>query len=523
MSDKTKDGKKAHTEDEKDKEFEEKIKQLTVDERVKNALNLKLEGNDEFKKKKYEEAISKYNEGLKYIHKLEKKNEKMIELEIAFYQNMSICYSNVENYNQAYEYVKKVLQLDKDNAKGLFRLGQIEFNRCNFDVAKEKIQDFIKAHPENMEAKKLLKNILIKQNEHNKKQKEAFSKIFQKASGLYDDREKEIQRKKKEKYENYLKSCAEKNEKIVDFEEWEVMEREKEIEEQKKKQEEQKEKEKKEKEQKQSEKQSKAEKKKSKHNDNVKKKKSGSLTSNTTNSSSCLDIDEEDQKIIDETKKMGYCYFRKDIKEDDKKFFEKNMPQKIENVITDDHNLYKTENKAISSWNAAGTTYEEKDMSKWAKQKLEQCLKNIHFKNTEKSDFLNLNNQNEYNLLNADYPEVLPIQYLYKIELKDIKDLNVDAQIVVIRGTKRHIFELSCNLYITLNINITEFHIHKIIVQIGELSSELEAGKTWRDYITVKKNDKLKVPDKLFNNIYEFIIEKVENQVKYFTEEYSKM
>ncbi|KJP86334.1 hypothetical protein AK88_04053 [Plasmodium fragile] len=519
MSDKTKEGKKSPSEDEKDKEFEEKIKNMTVDERVKNALNLKLEGNNEFKNKKYEEAISKYNEGLKYIKKLENKNEKMIELEIAFYQNMSICYSNVENYNEAYEYVKKVLQLDKDNAKGLFRLGQIEFNRCNFDVAKEKVQDFIKAHPDNIEAKKLLKNILIKQNEHNKKQKEAYSKIFEKASGLYDDREKEIQRKKKEKYENYLKSCAEKNEKILDFDEWEAMEREKQNEEQTEKQKQEEEKKQKQKEQ---QKQNKAEKKKSKYNDNMKKK-SDSLTSNTTNNSSCLDIDEEDQKIIDETKKMGYCYFKKDIKEDDKKFFEKNMPQKIENGISDDYNLYSSENKAISSWNAAGTTYEEKDMSKWAKQKLEQCLKNIHFKNTEKSDLLNLNNQNEYNLLNADYPEILPIQYLYKIELKEIKDLNVDAQIVVIRGTKRHIFELSCNLYVTLNINITEFHTHKIIVQINELSSELEAGKTWKDYITVKKNDKLKVPDKLFNNIYELLIEKVVNQVKYFTEEYSKM
>ncbi|CAG9473362.1 chaperone binding protein, putative [Plasmodium vivax] len=522
MSGKGKEGKKAQAEDEKDKEFEEKIKHLSVDERVKKALNLKLEGNNEFKKKMYQEAIDKYSEGLKYIHKLESKNEKIIELEVAFYQNMSICYSNVENYNEAYEHVKKVLQLDKDNAKGLFRLGQIEFNRCNFDVAREKVQEFIKAHPDSMEAKKLLKNILIKQNEHNKKQKQAFSKIFEKASGLYDDREKEIQRKKKEKYESYLKSCAEKNEKVVDFDEWEVMEREKQneghTEQEQKEQKEQTE----HTEQKRKQKEGKAEKRKPKYNDSVKKK-SDSLTSNTTNNSSSLDIDEEDQKIIDETKKMGYCYFRKDIKEDDKKFFEKNMPQKIENGIADEYNLYSTENKAISSWNAAGTTYEEKDMSKWAKQKLEQCLKNIHFKNTEKTDFLNLNNQNEYNLLNADYPEVLPIQYLCKIELKEIRDLNVDAQIVVIRGTKRHIFELSCNLYVTLNINITELHIHKIIVQIAELSSELEAGKTWRDYITVKKNDKLKVPDKLFNNIYELLIEKVESQVRYFTEEYSKM
>ncbi|CRH01733.1 chaperone binding protein, putative [Plasmodium relictum] len=493
-------------ENDKEKEFDETVNNMSFDEKVKKILDLKLEGNNDYKNKNHDKAISKYNEGIKYLKKIENKNDKIKELEIALYLNLSLCYSNVEKYNEAYDNIMKVLNIDKNNAKGMFRLCQIEYNRCNFDIAKEKIQEFLKIYPDNIDAKKLLKNIIIKQNEDNKKQKEAYSKIFEKASGLYDDREKEIIRKKREKYENDMKSRKEKNEELIDFDQWEALENEKRIKEEEEKQ-----------------KQKEKEREKEKEKEKKKKKKSDSLVSNTSNNSSHLDIDEEDQKIIDETKKMGYCYFKKDIKDDDKKFFEKNIPKKIENDLNDDFNFYKNENKAISSWNAAGTTYEEKDMSKWAKTKIEECLKNIHFKNNEKSDCLNLNNQNEYNLSNLKYPEILPIQYLSEINLNEINDLSVDAQIVVIRGTKRHIFEFSCNLHLTIYVNITELHIHKVIVEIKELSSELEAGKTWKNFITIKKNDKLKISDSLFNHIYDLLIEKVETQIKHFTEEYNKI
>ncbi|CXJ01256.1 chaperone binding protein, putative [Plasmodium berghei] len=498
--------------EEHEKELNEKIKNMSFDERIKNALDAKLDGNNDFKNKDYENGINKYKAGLKYIKDMENKNDKIKELEIALFLNLSICYYNMEKYNDAHEYVTKVLNIDKTNKKGMFRLCQIEFNRCSFDVAKEKIHEFLKIYPENIDAKKLLKNVIIKQNEHNKKQKEAFSKIFEKASGLYEDREKEIIQKKKEKYEQDMKKKKENNEEIINFEEWEIQEnekRKKEDEEQKKKQ-----------------KEKEMEREKEREKNNKKKqnnKKNESISSNTTHNSSDLEIDEEDQKIINETKKMGYCYFKKDIKDDDKKLFEKNIPRKIEEANDIDLNSQKNSNKAISSWNSGGTTYEEKDMTKWVKNKLDYYLKNISFKNTEESDYLNLNNQNEFNLTNLNYPEILPIQYLNKIKINEVKDLLAEAQIVVIRGTKRHIFEFSCNLHVSLYINLPEFHVHKIIVQIKELSSELEAGKTWKNYIFIKKNDKLKIPDKLFDNIYSFVVNDIETQIKKFTEEYSTM
>ncbi|CAN0046407.1 unnamed protein product, partial [Choristocarpus tenellus] len=35
-----------------------------------------------------------------------------------------------------------------------------------------------------------------------------------------------------------------------------------------------------------------------------------------------MDLDEEDLKIIEETKKKGYCYFRRTLSEQDKRLLE---------------------------------------------------------------------------------------------------------------------------------------------------------------------------------------------------------
>lgn len=75
------------------------------------------------------------------------------------------------------------------------------------------------------------------------------------------------------------------------------------------------------------------------------------------------ELDEEDKKIISETKKMGYCYFKEhaDKVEQHLKSF------KSQNSIHTTPEVAEVkENKAISSWNAHATTYEEKDVTKWA-------------------------------------------------------------------------------------------------------------------------------------------------------------
>ena len=60
-----------------------------------------------------------------------------------------------------------------------------------------------------------------------------------------------------------------------------------------------------------------------------KSKGDSSRSSSSSSSSSVMEIDEEDAAIINETKKMGYCYFRRDLTEEEKKLNAQNKPTKI--------------------------------------------------------------------------------------------------------------------------------------------------------------------------------------------------
>lgn len=55
-----------------------------------------------------------------------------------------------------------------------------------------------------------------------------------------------------------------------------------------------------------------------------------STTKSGGSRSDSLELDEEDQKIIDETKKMGYCYFRRDLTEEEKKINAQHRPTKVD-------------------------------------------------------------------------------------------------------------------------------------------------------------------------------------------------
>ena len=52
-------------------------------------------------------------------------------------------------------------------------------------------------------------------------------------------------------------------------------------------------------------------------------------SSSSNSSSSMMEVDEEDAEIIKETKKMGYCYFRRDLTEEEKRLNAQNRPTKI--------------------------------------------------------------------------------------------------------------------------------------------------------------------------------------------------
>merc|ERR1711959_433629 len=81
-----------------------------------------------------------------------------------------------------------------------------------------------------------------------------------------------------------------------------------------------------------------------------------------------IELDEEERKLLAETKKKGYCYFRNS--EDPNIILpEQHRPKKIDDVAA----FESPEKQVGSAWNQGGT-WEETDRSQWAKDRLKAVL-----------------------------------------------------------------------------------------------------------------------------------------------------
>jgi len=165
------------------------------------ATNLKTQGNASYKNENFFRAVVKYNKALSTLPSIEnptKEQEKEIgELTSACNLNIAACLLQTKDYRGVIECCKKVLELDKNNVKALFRLGkaQAALNEDNpletlLKAAKiqnsKEIQDEIKA----------VKQQLAKQEN---KDKRVYSQMFSKLKGeghLYEGVEPAKNKKK---------------------------------------------------------------------------------------------------------------------------------------------------------------------------------------------------------------------------------------------------------------------------------------------------------------------------------------
>ncbi|PHJ22208.1 tetratricopeptide repeat-containing protein [Cystoisospora suis] len=463
-----------HSPDEGDEEEEDTSK--TPEERMTFALSCKDFGNEAFKKGTIDVAKEKYKEGLGYLKNLDLPDARA--LRIALNGNMAMCCIKLEEWKPAITAADAVLQEEPENVKALYRRGVARSAYGLYSEARTDLVQVVKLDPKNTDARKELEKLKEKIQKHNSEKKKAFSGLFDRAAGMYDDREEQMrlkrlqaeeeEKKRREEWEKEMAERKEKGEEEISFEKW------------------------------------KEEKEKAEENKEKKKRERGSSSSSPASStggsssggrsstksgssgSDSLELDEEDQKIIDETKKMGYCYFRRDLTEEEKKINAQHRPTKVDpsrhsttasspvplseaqqpaftsTRTSSESPTSGAKQSGVSSWNAAGTTYEEKDMSQWAKKRFEERLRETK---VERGGDINSLLSNPQQLMEAlkmpteassgggQEAEALASlsrlmnQFMHtEIRCKDVTGLTGDAQVVVMRGTKRYLFEFSCTV-----------------------------------------------------------------------------
>ncbi|UKK02087.2 HSP70/90 co-chaperone [Theileria orientalis] len=487
---------------------------VTVEECISKANTYKASGNELYKQAKFKDSSECYENGISWIKKIQK-------LEPSHKQLLSILYSNlcaacIENcdYTKAIVNADNAIINNEDNVKAYYRRAQALFNTGSFEEALKDCDHLLKLDKNDANVNNLARKINQKMKAAEKEQKKTFGGLFSKVGGLYDDRQIEMQNKKQKKYEDYLKEQREKGEEEMDFESWEKFEQDEEA-------------------------------KKEVERTNKVKEEDASKSKNQEDETP--EFDEEDQKIINETKKMGYCYFGKKKDDTTEEATPTNRTNNtvlpVRQKVSPESNVQEASKRAISSWNAQGTTYEEKDMTQWCKRKLEEVLMKASYANEPNTNDSNKNILEMFNDINLDNLDNGGLSKLQKlagmvhkssIEPISVEALEGDGQIAFIRGTRRYLFDFSCNINLEIKIDTSigstkteekaeeeQLSTYKGELELKEISSEMESGKSWKDYMKVNYKSKMKSEhEELVKDMMEIFKQSVSEKIEEFISEY---
>lgn len=96
--------------------------------------------------------------------------------------NLSTCYAKLGNATKALENAQKALAIDNTNTKALFRRGQAYLALGDIDRAQEDLQKVKEKLPNDSAVKAEMEKLRKKIQEHQKKEKKIFTKMFEKMS-----------------------------------------------------------------------------------------------------------------------------------------------------------------------------------------------------------------------------------------------------------------------------------------------------------------------------------------------------
>jgi len=376
--------------------------EMTDDAKRALSLGLKTEGLNHFSNSEWEGAISKWKEAIQALKGAT--GEESTTIRTSLHANLCLVYLKSSKWSDCVTECSLILRTDPNNPKALYRRAKANLEGLKHGVdAKDDLLVLIKRDPSNKEYRKMYDEALELAKKEKAEEKARMTDLFSKP-GLYDDKEKLRKKreeeakveaaKKKRDFEDEMSKRAIDGRDVITFEDWEK-------EEQKKK-------------------------------DELAKKKREARTPQKTDKSSVAsvktstaavdsdDYTEEEKKILEETKKKGYCYFKNsELSPEERAMKQKinqNAPTKLkEDVWTPEQAGAGT---GLSSWNSAGTSYEEKDMTKWAKD----CVKSL--------------------LLDCKDVEVAG----GLLSFVKVPQLEGEANAAVVRGTNRYFYDLEVKI-----------------------------------------------------------------------------
>ncbi|KAJ7570465.1 hypothetical protein O6H91_01G120900 [Diphasiastrum complanatum] len=171
---------------------------MDTDEKLQSANKKKEDGNALFKLGKYERAAKKYEKAAKLVEHdstftdEQKKQAKI--LKVSCNLNNAASQLKLNQYKEASKLCSKVLELESQNVKALYRRAQAYIETADLDLAEFDIKKALEIDPQNREVRLEYKTLKRRQIEYNKKEAKLYGNMFSRLSKLeaVDAKEREI-------------------------------------------------------------------------------------------------------------------------------------------------------------------------------------------------------------------------------------------------------------------------------------------------------------------------------------------
>ncbi|CAI9777005.1 unnamed protein product [Fraxinus pennsylvanica] len=160
---------------------------MSTPEKIEAAGKKKDEGNALFKTGKYERASKRYEKAVKLIEydssfgEDEKQQAKL--LKVSCNLNNAACKLKLKDYKEAVKLCTKVLEIESQNVKALYRRAQAYIHLVDLDLAELDIKKALEIDPDNRDVKLEYKVLKEKVKEYNRKDAQFYGNIFAKMLG----------------------------------------------------------------------------------------------------------------------------------------------------------------------------------------------------------------------------------------------------------------------------------------------------------------------------------------------------
>ncbi|CAJ1389336.1 unnamed protein product [Effrenium voratum] len=476
------------------------------EERVATAEAAKEAGNALLKAGDPAGAAQRYGEGLELTEPLLEKDpgevgedlqKRGTAVYVALRLNSAQACIKQSLWLPAIEHASKVLLLEKENTKALYRRGLAALQldtEGRLEEAKGDLTRLIQLEPGNREAREMVQKAKERLKDLKQQEKERLSAAMK--GGLYQEQHKKLG-KLQAAYEEEVKRRKDAGEDEISFEDFAKKAKEKEEELEKKQKEEA---------QKRREEAQLEEEKRLLQEENQRRSTEGlaELSLEDWRSQQAKkaseakrpeevvkmnedELDEEDKKLLKETKEKGYYHGRLGTVLSDAA----PKPQMV--TETKEASLA----KAGSEWNQAGT-WEEKDASSWAKERLTAWLSDACVSSSNVT-------------LPSGTGEVTA-------KVTKVKSLSGEAHIVYVRKQPRHGFNYEAELSFSLNLGESKFSGSLCMPELMDAvaPAELRVDARWKG----SGPSETFLP--LATEWLERLQERVRSQVAAFRDEYQK-